>query len=295
MYSSNEFSNKLVDGVTDNISTTEELAASIDSENAAIERITQEIERILGSVDEIASYLRNSSEASKVMYDGSVSMQEKANLTYEDSRCHIEQTKEKVGSAISSLKGLSQINEMVDSILEIAEQTNLLALNASIEAARAGDLGRGFAVVAGEIGKLAEISKNTASDIQNVCNSSNQSIQDVNECIENIMDYMEKGVLVSFEDFASQATDFNFSLERIMKDIDNLHIFVEKVDEAVKQITENIEAVKVISGENSQAIVEIVKKNEETASVAVELKQQSEDNKRMSDSLEEIVNKFTLS
>ena len=62
----------------------------------------------------------------------------------------------------------------------------------------------------------------------------------------------------------------------------------------MRHITKNIENVKNISGENGCSIAGIVKKNEETAAVAVELQKQSEDNKKMAGSLGEIVNKFTL-
>ena len=228
------------------------------------------------------------------MHEGSVHMREKANATLQDGRGQLAESKRKVNEAIDSLKSLSQINDMVVSILEIADQTNLLSLNASIEAARAGETGKGFAVVAGEIGKLAEISKNTASDIQNVCNTSNQSIAYVNECIQTIMNYMENGVLVNFEEFASLAADYNGSVESIMQDIQKLNLFVEEVEEAVRQITGNIESVKDISSENKSSIGGIVQKNEEMAVVANALQKQSEDNKKMADSLGEIVNKFSL-
>jgi methyl-accepting chemotaxis protein len=60
---------------------------------------------------------------------------------------------------------VGKILERIHIISEIAAQTNLLALNATIEAARAGDHGRGFSVVAGEIGKLADTSRQAAKDI----------------------------------------------------------------------------------------------------------------------------------
>ena len=67
-----------------------------------------------------------------------------------------------------NLQSLTQIDEMAKQILSITSQTNLLSLNASIEAARAGEAGRGFSIVADEIGNLANISRDTATAIQEI-------------------------------------------------------------------------------------------------------------------------------
>jgi methyl-accepting chemotaxis protein len=70
---------------------------------------------------------------------------------------------------------IEETNSFIGTIQGITEQTNLLALNASIEAARAGEAGRGFSVVAEEIRKLAEMTSNTATRINENLASVNQA------------------------------------------------------------------------------------------------------------------------
>lgn len=52
--------------------------------------------------------------------------------------------------------------------------------------------------------------------------------------------------------------------------------------------------VRNISGQNSVAINEIVRKSESTEGIAMEIQDQAEENREMADSLEDIVNGFTL-
>jgi methyl-accepting chemotaxis protein len=70
---------------------------------------------------------------------------------------------------------IEETNSFIGTIQGITEQTNLLALNASIEAARAGEAGRGFSIVADEIRKLAEMTSNTATRINENLSSVNHA------------------------------------------------------------------------------------------------------------------------
>lgn len=290
----NGTSTNLVDCVNDNISTTQQLSASLEDADHAIERINDEISSMHNLIDSVVETLRCGSESGDSMLAGATRMQKSANTSLQDTRDQLQKTKVSVHSALDSLNSLSQINGMAEEILEIANQTNLLSINASIEAARSGELGRGFAVVAEEIGKLAETSKMTAARIRELCESSNGSIEEVNGCVAAIMQYMEGEVLGSFSDFAGKSNDCSASAEAIKQDIEKLNSLVRELKESIEEIFENAMNVKNISAQNSCAINEIVKKNESTADIAGEIRCHSDENIQMADSLGNIVSEFTL-
>ncbi len=105
-------------------------------------------------------------------------------------------------------------------ITNVAEETNLLALNASIEAARAGESGRGFAIIAENIKKLAELSKDTASD------------SDLNK--EQIQDAIAK----LLED-----------AERLIDVIDSVNVRVTNLAAATEEIAASADMVSMISSD----------------------------------------------
>ena len=98
--------------------------------------------------------------------------------------------------------------------------SNILALNASIEAARAGEAGRGFAVVANEMGKLAQVSGESAKEIS-------QSLNDIVTAVNRLKKAMEG----ANEKAASQAKDtqnINDALTDITEFVGGIKNFVER-------------------------------------------------------------------
>ena len=103
--------------------------------------------------------------AGKMKEASQVSSQSLASL--QDSSSQMTANIEEITNTIQKTQeAVNNISSKVEGITSIATQTNLLSLNASIEAARAGEAGKGFAVVAGEIGQLADNSRQMADEIK---------------------------------------------------------------------------------------------------------------------------------
>lgn len=157
---------------------------------------------------------------------------------------------------VENLDGnIKKINEITIVINNIADQTNLLALNASIEAARVGEQGKGFSVVAEEIRKLAEESKISSKNI-------NDLIKDISKNTEKVVlttDYMGK-------EFNEGINIINSSIESFKEIIDGINDIMPKIDEVN-------EAASKIDGDKN----EIIEKIESASSVAEEVSASSEE------------------
>lgn len=282
----------LVDNVTDNMATTEELSSALESTNAVMSDVNTEIKSINSVVGTILSNISDSIQASNSVIGSAQDMQVKADYAYRNGQDTLIQTKKSVDEAIGSLSSLTRINELATEILNIAGETNLLSLNASIEAARAGEAGRGFAVVAGEIGTLAETSRNTASSIQAICSETNESIKVVNNCFDTIVQFIENEVVCQFKDFADKSTGYSQSVNGIKEQLDSVDQAVQMLEGSVRHISENIADVNDITNENRSAINVIVGKSESIAFIADQIQNQSEQNKKLAEELDNLIGKF---
>lgn len=287
-----EYSYKLVDCVTDNTATIEQLSASLESTDLVVSDVDSKVTGINQWVSETLENLQNSIKSSDVLIENSHEMRKHAQEAYENSWKTFGETKQAVQDAMLRLQDIAQINAMTDNILNIASQTNLLSLNASIEAARAGEAGRGFAVVAGEIGNLAETSTATASNIQSICNNANESVEVVRGCFDTILQFLEGTVMEEFKQFASSAEQYSIAVDGIRQDIMNLDSSTDTLSNSLQQISDSVSSVKKIAEENGMAIDVIAEKSGTTKEIADEIRTQSDNNKQLIKELEKIINRF---
>lgn len=127
-------------------------------------------------------------------------------------------------SALEKIQGLLiKLEENNAEITDVAEETNLLSLNASIEAARAGEAGRGFAIIAENIKKLADHSKDTASDSDlnkaQIQNAIEELLRDAGKLIDIIdsVNVRVTNLAASTEEIAASA-DMVSSISSDLKD-----------------------------------------------------------------------------
>ena len=137
-----------------------------------------------------------------------------------------------VSQAVVEMKKIAEKILLID---EIAHTTNLLALNAEIEAARAHEHGRGFAVVAAEVRKLAERSKQTASEITSLANN----VAQVAESAGGILDQIVPQVVKTSE----LVREISNASEEQQSGVEQINVAVGQIEASTRRGAETSEAL----------------------------------------------------
>lgn len=261
-------SNVLISCISDNSKATTTFAERAEEIDCTVSKVEVEISEISKVVSDVEKRINQGNSHSGMLLDKVEQMQHLASSTLENTNLQIAANQKSIENAISELQSLMRIDEMAAQILEIASQTNLLSLNASIEAARAGEAGKGFAVVAAEIGNLATISSETATQIQSICNETKNNISNVESCFDQIIQFLQKDVQMQFTEFANATKDYYNSISEIQTIISDIADASETFTVTVQSIQSQIHDVSNVPNDNSvksQDILEKAKLTEETA------------------------------
>ena len=253
---------QMLTGITsDNKDFADALAVKINETNQAIENIHSEIDTIVGLVDTVSAKVETGQQDSEELIKSAGEINDKINSEIDTNMSTLQEAMANMQEALDSLNAVEQINELANDIMSITSQTNLLSLNASIEAARAGEAGKGFAVVAGEIGALADQSKETAMNITEIVAASNESVANVRDQVSKLIDFIKSDVISSFEIFSAQSQHYDEGISVIKQNVTDIGEAMESLTESINEIAKQITAVNDASLENTDGVSNILGQN----------------------------------
>ena len=270
------------------------LAIKINETNDAIESVHAEIENIVSLMDEVSTKVEEGQEDSEELIKSASEINDKINVEIEKNMATLQETMASMQEALESLKAVEQINVLAEDIMSITSQTNLLSLNASIEAARAGEAGKGFAVVAGEIGALAEQSKETAMNITEIVAASNESVANVRNQVSNLIDFIKNDVIASFEVFSAQSQHYDEGISTIKTAVTDIGDVMNNLSTSIDEIAKQIESVNDASVENTEGVASILGKNTQSDELSQGMQNLAEQTKRNSNDLKVAINEFKV-
>ncbi len=263
-----------------------QMSSGAQNQVSKVDESSNLIEGILNSSGEMqkqAEAINNAAQNVSQNSDQGVKMVEKVGASMKE----ISDFSNDTNKSIQVLTDRSrEITRVLGIISDIASQTNLLALNAAIEAAQAGESGRGFAVVAEEIRKLAEDSRNSAKEIENLITAVQQDTENAAKVIE-VMNQSIKGGEEASQDVSeafkaiAESTTQNFELSGSilnatkdqMEDIRNVVGITESVVVIAEQTAAGTEEVASSASELSAGMENYTKKSQYVTEIATELKE----------------------
>ena len=227
----------------DTSSVMEQLAAGMEEVSATVTTENESTRDAEGSVGQIAEKVDGGAQFSEEIKQRAQKMQEQTKESRQKAQDIMETIDAQVTASIEESKQIDQIKNLTGDILSIAGQTNLLALNASIEAARAGEAGKGFAVVADEIRNLADNSKNTANNIQEISERVVSAVEQLAANAKNLVDFMTTQVMGDYAQMEQTGVQYyqdSATVDTLMDEINEKTLGLRDVMQALATANEDI-------------------------------------------------------
>ncbi len=238
--------------------TMEELASSMEEVSATATCVSESTVHAEESVGNVTKKAMDGTAFAEEIKNRAKELQRMAKDSRESAGNMIKEFDRSLQSSIDDSRKIENINTLTADILSIASKTNLLALNASIEAARAGEAGKGFAVVAEEIRVLADNSKETAGNIQEISVEVVEAVKRLAGDANSLIEFMKERILPDYELLEKSGEQYlndSVTVDDMMKDIRE---GMEEISETMQSVTESNNGIANNVQESAQSVVEVV-------------------------------------
>lgn len=272
----------------------EELAASMEEVSATVATMDKNISDVNHSISEFTNVSNGILDYSRQMQERASGLEKNAVDSQNTTSEMMGEIIEKLEIAIKHCKSVEQVKNLTNDILSISTQTNLLALNASIEAARAGEAGKGFAVVADEIRQLADSSRETANDIQQINESVVAAVNELSDNSNHIVEYINQTILPDYKGFVEAGEQYARDSVYVN---DEMTEFAQQTEELRNIICNLVESIRSISTVIEQSAEGVGSAADGTASLAGELQKigsQMDNSAQVADKMKAQCNRFIV-
>ncbi len=229
---------------------TEETAASTEEINTGIIEVNDLATGVAVNLIENIGAVAEISEKAKVMRNEAVESEAAA-----QKMCH--EFSNMLQSAVDKSKVISEIDVLANSILAVASQINLISLNASIEAARAGEHGKGFTVVAAEIKKLADKTKETVLNIQDIARIMNEFLSELITSSQKMNEFIEKQVISDYRKLVDIGEQYSVDANSINGMMENYAVAIDKLTSTIGSIANQVSGIAAGAEDNAKGANEI--------------------------------------
>jgi methyl-accepting chemotaxis protein len=281
------------DNVTNTSAALEELSANMETLATTVSSINGKVDSVKDAAQAITDEAATGTETALTIKQEANELKKRVTAKKSEAGVQMSQLSETLTKSVKDSEKVGQINELTKVILDIASQTNLLALNASIEAARAGEAGKGFSVVATEISSLADNSRQTAANIQDISNEVTQAVNALAQNAQDALDYINGTVLGDYDEFVDTGEKYEHTAD-IMDDM--LTSFSSKADHLNEIMTEMVESIEAITNSIQESSTAISMSAESSTEIVGGIKAISEainKNTEVTEQLSDTTEKFT--
>lgn len=270
----------------------EEMSASMEEISATLGQIVdgnnsilQEIQVMTDKVNDGVQLVEEIKARAKHMYQNTVEGKESTGKMIEEIRRTLQE-------AVEESRSVEQIKELTGDILNITSQTNLLSLNASIEAARAGEAGRGFAVVADEIRGLADNSRDTANNIQNISDMVTSAVEKLSGNAEYVLKFIDEKVLKDYDGFVEVAGQYEKDADSVNDILSDFARNTGEIGETMQAMNTGINDISTAVEENARGVVDVTESVVGLVSAISQIQSETENNQEISHQLSSEVQRF---